>query len=803
MNSILQFFNDKVSTRSKLRMAFVLSVFGLLFCISPNNAFSQVKKVVLVEEGTGTWCQYCPRGDVYSRELHKKYPGKYIYLAYHVSDPMEVLPYSDSLPFTGLPNGWIDRNKIVSLFPFDSLDQDMALPLAEDPPASVGVTTSWNTDTRDLEINVSATMYQNLSGNFRLAVFVTEDGVTGSGPQYNQVNNYSGGDFGPMGGFEDLPNPIPASFVSYDHVVRALPGGLYGDTGSLPATLDSGKTYTYTYTYHVPADYDANYIRVAGVMLDANTGLALNAGQSSYLPGYDNAKPFFHSLPIETGYEGLEYKYSIIAHDPERDSLSISVVGTLPPGLTLTDLGGGLANLEGVPTETGVFPVTLQLSDGEWIVTQQWQLTITQAKEKWELVGTEGFNGFEAYTIDMEINPDNVPIVLATDGANSKVHVYKYEDEKWNEIGSGIDGDGFHTAMTLSKEGQPIVFSKGKVVQWNGTGWDQLGATFGGDLFIYNDIIRASDGTLYAVFFNSDYKTIIYRFDGSNWVKMGNVSDSNYAVWNKFSLQSDGEPMLIYGIDGQSIAYSEAKALENGQWDLLGSAHIEDSSQTYYYHDIAATSNGDIYAALTIGVADQALNIYKLDNGDWKLVKANLSGGATTYCRLGSDNKGNLIIAFSDALRDNRTSVIRYDGTEWKYLGNPGFTNVASIQTLAINHEGTPYVAYPDGAFGDKISVMKYIDLTSSTKTSKSANYHLLVYPNPVNNQVTLQTKNARTYQILNSMGEQVQSGKIDSGSAINGLVNQSIRLDDVMSGIYIIRVQGDSGIQSIKFFKL
>lgn len=81
MNSILQFFNDKVSTRSKLRMAFVLSVFGLLFCISPNNAFSQVKKVVLVEEGTGTWCQYCPRGEVYSRELHKKYPGKYMYLA--------------------------------------------------------------------------------------------------------------------------------------------------------------------------------------------------------------------------------------------------------------------------------------------------------------------------------------------------------------------------------------------------------------------------------------------------------------------------------------------------------------------------------------------------------------------------------------------------------------------------------------------------------------------------------------------------------------------------------------------------
>ena len=52
---------------------------------------------------------------------------------------------------------------------------------------------------------------------------LTEDGVRRvmtSG--YNQVNAYAGNALGPMGGFESLPNPVPAAQMVYDHVARVL-----------------------------------------------------------------------------------------------------------------------------------------------------------------------------------------------------------------------------------------------------------------------------------------------------------------------------------------------------------------------------------------------------------------------------------------------------------------------------------------------------------------------------------------------------------------------------------------------------
>ena len=128
---------------------------------------------------------------------------------------------------------------------------------------------------------------------------------------------------------------------------------------------------------------------------------------------------------------------------------------------------------------------------------------------------------------------------------------------------------------------------------------------------------------------------------------------------------------------------------DGSQWNQLG-GYVEPSSQTYYDHDVAVTSNGDVFAALTIGVGVQLLNIYKFTNGEWELIKENLAGGATASCNLESDANGNLIVAFRDESNSGKTSVMKYDGINWKYMGLPGFTTIADNQSLAVDTESVP-----------------------------------------------------------------------------------------------------------------
>ena len=66
---------------------------------------------------------------------------------------------------------------------------------------------------------------------------VVEDGVRGTGSGYNQVNAYSGGANGPMGNYHNLPNPVPAAQMVYDHVARAILGNWVGTEASLPTSV--------------------------------------------------------------------------------------------------------------------------------------------------------------------------------------------------------------------------------------------------------------------------------------------------------------------------------------------------------------------------------------------------------------------------------------------------------------------------------------------------------------------------------------------------------------------------------------
>ena len=99
---------------------------------------------------------------------------------------------------------------------------------------------------------------------------LTEDGVTGTTGQYNQQNAYAGGGSGVMGGYELLPNPVPASQMVYDHVARTIVPSFTGMVNSFPTSIANGFQQTICYTFTLPASWDESKIHIIGLLRAPN-----------------------------------------------------------------------------------------------------------------------------------------------------------------------------------------------------------------------------------------------------------------------------------------------------------------------------------------------------------------------------------------------------------------------------------------------------------------------------------------------------------------------------------------------------
>ena len=228
-------------------------------------------KRVLVEEATGTWCSWCPRGAVFMDLMAEIYPEYFIGVAVHNADPMVVDEYDAGLRglvgFTGFPSLVIDRSTFLDP---SGVEGPFLTRLTEAPPAMLEVGAEYDDLTRELTISVKADMITTMTGLNRLNVAIVEDSVRGSGPGWDQANSYAGGGNGVMGGYELLPHPVPASQMVYNHVGRAVLGGFQGPLGSLPTHAPAGSTHIYQYSYTLPDDYKYENIHIVGMLVGSN-----------------------------------------------------------------------------------------------------------------------------------------------------------------------------------------------------------------------------------------------------------------------------------------------------------------------------------------------------------------------------------------------------------------------------------------------------------------------------------------------------------------------------------------------------
>ena len=280
-------------------------------------------KVVVGEEATGTWCQWCPRGAVYMDLFKEQYADYWIGIAVHNGDPMTDIVYDAGIGtmIGGYPSAVVDRGADVdpSAMNADFLDR-----LLTEPAGVIINGANWDPVSRVLEVSVKSTFSQGATNAYKLACALTEDGVTGTDSGYNQSNAYAGGGNGVMGGYESLPSSVPAADMVYDHVARSIAPSFEGSSMFFPATVNPGESVISNYTFTLPADWNENNMHIVGLLISPD-GRIDNAGSTTISEAVSNGYELGPNLGSFGGFENQIDDALKVYPNPASTALNVTL----------------------------------------------------------------------------------------------------------------------------------------------------------------------------------------------------------------------------------------------------------------------------------------------------------------------------------------------------------------------------------------------------------------------------------------------------------------------------------------------
>jgi hypothetical protein len=327
--------------------------------ISINPIVPAKGKVVIGEEATGTWCQWCPRGAVALKTMHDKYDGFFQGIAVHNNDPMENPYYDASIAskISGYPSALVDRG--AKMDP-SAMGGDFINRIQIAPKGVMDIAAKYDAATKMMSVSVETTIESAISGDYRIACVIVEDDVTGTTSGYNQSNAYAGGGSGVMGGYEKLPNPVPAAQMVYDHVGRAIAPTFSGLPNAFGASASAGQKFIHNFTFDIDPSWDLTQMHVVSMFID-KTGMIDNGGTIHYNDAIKKAFKDGTSVLASQDLNGPDTRMAL-QPNPSDKQFDIAIFGAM----------NGQSSLEIVDMQGKLVYQSQQLSSKMTIPSQDW-----------------------------------------------------------------------------------------------------------------------------------------------------------------------------------------------------------------------------------------------------------------------------------------------------------------------------------------------------------------------------------------------------------------------------------------------
>ncbi len=258
----------------------------MVFCYS-----DMLRKRPLIEEYTGLWCGWCPRGYVALERMAEENPD-FIGVAIHSGDDMQTLPVMEfPNDASGLPTAWADR--WVDIDPSYMNVKDTWDQLSEEFSYTAVEATADNSEEGKIKVSAKVNFVRPVTEDYAVFYYLLGNGMTYN--RWLQTNYFSGRspeDYPGMEQFIEAPEKVSGLVFNDVLLMASSPKGV---AGSLPAAgdIEAGVWYTDEYEFDLSQmtslqDFDlrsvvGSYSIVVGVVNQVS-GRVSNAFKKAVTP---------------------------------------------------------------------------------------------------------------------------------------------------------------------------------------------------------------------------------------------------------------------------------------------------------------------------------------------------------------------------------------------------------------------------------------------------------------------------------------------------------------------------------------
>lgn len=242
----------------------------------------------LVEEYTGLWCGWCPRGFVAMELLSEKYGDNIVPICYHNRDQMAVTSVYP-VNVSGYPASSINRMNLIDPY-YGTYNEDVDFGIYYDVEKSANELTLADIEVEayvegyDVEIESKTTFMVDINeANYQVGYVLVCNQL--SNPNWVQLNYYAGLE-------EEYPDSYLLDMCRESGRITGLVfndvavnvDAMMGVENSLPQTIKTAETYTHNYTLNFWGNQlvqKKENLVVCAVLIDKTTGFVVNANKCS------------------------------------------------------------------------------------------------------------------------------------------------------------------------------------------------------------------------------------------------------------------------------------------------------------------------------------------------------------------------------------------------------------------------------------------------------------------------------------------------------------------------------------------
>ena len=395
-----------------------------------------------------------------------------------------------------------------------------------------------------------------------------------------------------------------------------------------------------------------------------------------------------------------------------------------------------------------------------------------------------------AYYLKMALHDDTIFIAFTDKGNGEKVNVMKYANNAWVRVGQAnfSPGKAVNLQFDISNGTPWVAFmdavngNKATVMRYSGGSWSTVGSAGMTKYMASHLALDVVGGTAYLAYSDAEFndKATVVKSDGGAWTVVGTPGFTP-GMTGVYSLAVSGStPYLAFRDYGHNYRATVMK-FDGSAWVYVGEPGFTPSTHDGNNQGLAIHGGTPYLAARGV---DAKATVYKFTGSDWAPTgQGALSDDTGFGLSMAISNEGIPYVAFGDGTNSGRLSVMRLVDNAWVSMGKKFSSSSISDLNIAVKTNGTPIVSY------NGIIVQEYKGVTLVPDHASDNNLRL--FPNPNNGEFYLDIPGA-TEQLVD-VGIWSLDGKLVRKYEIYLDGRQTMKIDNLKSGIYLLKATGDT----------